>query len=897
VQRWARPQSFAALLLAVALLCSQAGAVFAAPVSESDVLKATLHNGLRVVLVRNTIAPAVSVNVTYLVGSRDDPADVPGMAHAQEHMMFRGTKNLSTSELGTLATALGGDFNAETSDTVTQFQFTVPAADLDAVFHIEADRMRDILDAQSQWENERGAIEQEVLRDESAPGADFFREAEARLMAGTPYEHAGVGTRAAFDRLTGPQLKAFYERWYAPNNALLVLAGDIDLERTLADIRTYFDAIPQRSVPAHAVAHLRPFERVVLRRPTTLVYPLALVGFRLPGVDSPDFLASFLLQEVLDSARGPLHALADRGDALDGEWVQMPYVPEVQLGYAAAALRPGGDPSAMAGRLETILSDYAEHGVPRELFESTRRRAIAEQELSRNSISALASDWATTIAVDNEPSIAHEQELLGGVTLEEVNRVAKRYLDPRHAIVGALTPSAGASQNQAPTAPQTGRENPLAAQPPVTHLPAWAEALVANISAPPARQAPSRTKLANGIDLIVEPESISDSVFVFGSVRTNPALQEPPGREGVSSVLGGLYEQGTRTQDRATFQRALDDADTEISAGSEFGAQTVSKSFERAIALLSENVLAPRFDQASFDLAKRRVVDELATSLNGASAYATRQTEEKLLPPGDPELRQPSVAGLQALTLDDVRAYYDKTMRPDLTTIVVVGNVTPAAAAAAIERAFGAWHASGPAPVLDLPALTLNQPGSVKLTLPSLGQDDVQFQQILTVPNRSPDSYGLQLGDAILGGGALGPEQSRLFRDLRQNAGLVYSVASRITQRPGRSRFSVEFACLPSNEGRISQLIDAEIQRMRSEPAGDFELTLAKASMVRRTIVSDASIASIGSALLSNGSHALPLDQARLDAQQLLATDAKAVQQAFASYVHPENFVRVLVGP
>jgi zinc protease len=419
VLRWARLKPLAGSFLCAALLASTAGSTLALPPAPNEVLKATLHNGLRVVIVRNTLAPVVSVNMTYLVGSRDDPAAVPGMAHAQEHMMFRGTKNLSTSELGTLATALGGDFNAETADTITQYEFTVPAPDLDAVFRIESDRMHDILDAQSQWENERGAIEQEVIRDESAPGADFFREAQAIFMAGTPYEHQGVGTRAAFDRLTGPELKAFYERWYAPNNALLVLAGNLDPEKTLAQIRARFEAIPERAIPAHAVAHLRPIERVVLHRPTTLVYPLALVGFRMPGVESPDFLASFLLQEVLDSARGPLHALADRGEALDGEWVQCPYVPEAQIAFAAAALRPDGDPAAMTERLEAILHEYAEHGVPRELFESTRRRSIAEQELSRNSISALASDWATTISVDGQPSIAHEQELLAGVTLEQ----------------------------------------------------------------------------------------------------------------------------------------------------------------------------------------------------------------------------------------------------------------------------------------------------------------------------------------------------------------------------------------------------------------------------------------------------------------------------------------------
>ena len=230
-----------------------------------------------------------STVLTYLVGSRDDPADFPGMAHANEHMMFRGTKDLSTAELGTIATALGGTFNAQTAETRTQYQFTVPAADLGYVLHIESDRMRGILALQSQWRNERGAIEQEVARDETAPGNDFFSGAAEIAFRGTPYEHPGVGTKAAFDRLTGPEIKAFHDRWYAPNNAVLVIAGDVDPAKTIADVRTRFDAIPARAIPPHAAAELQPLKRVALRRTTTLAYPLAAIGLRMPGIDSPGF--------------------------------------------------------------------------------------------------------------------------------------------------------------------------------------------------------------------------------------------------------------------------------------------------------------------------------------------------------------------------------------------------------------------------------------------------------------------------------------------------------------------------------------------------------------------------------------------------------------------------------
>ncbi len=884
------------------LLAASAASLLRCPAAlaadANDVVKATLGNGLRVVIVRNTLAPVVSTDITYLVGSRDDPATVPGMAHAQEHMMFRGTKNLSTGELGTLATALGGAFNASTTDTLTQFEFTVPATDLDAVLHVESDRMRDVLDAQPEWEDERGAIEQEVLHDETAPGNDFFDRARALAFAGTAYAHDGVGTRAAFDRLTGPQLKAFWQRWYAPNNAVLVVAGDVDPGAALAQIRARFESLPARPVPAHQLARLAPLERTIVQRASTLVYPLALVGYRMPGIDSPDFLPSFVLQGVLNAQRGSLHALADVGEALDGEWISLPYVPEGQLGFATAALAPGNDPAAMTRRLEGILAEYARHGVPKELFDSTKRRLISDQEESRNSIESLASDWATTIALDREPSIVREQELLSKVTLAEVDRVAKRYLNPRHAIVGALTPSPGASENAAPSAPQQVGEKPLEVKPATTQLPDWAQALVDRVDAVPSKLAPVQTKLPNGITLIVVPETISNSVFLYGNVRTNSSIQEPLGKEGVSSVLGGMFAYGTKNLDRVAFERAQDDIDSEVAGGSGFGLQTTSGSFERAVALLAENELQPRFDQTTFELAQRRAIEELETSLNGSNTIAMRRADRKLLPPSDPELREPSPAEMRDLTLDDVRDYYAKTIRPDLATIVVIGNVTAQQAQNAVGAAFAGWQAGpGEVPSLDLPAVPINAPADVALTIPAMGQSDATLLQTVPLGRTAPDMYPLQLGNAILGGGSGGPEQSRLFRDLRQNAGLVYSIGSQLTVGKTRSQFSVFFACLPANEERISAQIDAEIGKMKTEPVGAFELALVKASLVRRTVISNSSESSIGSSLLDDASNGLPLNQADVDVGRYLSTDSQAITAAFGTYIHPEDFVRVVEGP
>jgi zinc protease len=223
---------------------------------DTGILRATLTNGLRVVIVRNTLAPVVTTQVNYLVGSNEAPDGFPGMAHAQEHMMFRGSSGLSAAQLSNIMALVGGDFNAVTTQTVTQYVFTVPKDDLNVALNIEAVRMRDVLDTQDLWEQERGAIEQEVAQDLSNPEYVLSSRLLAEMFSDTPYAHDALGTRPSFQKTTGGMLKTFYDQWYGPNNAILVVVGDVDPSKTLAKVKELFGPIPSRAAPARCY-HLR----------------------------------------------------------------------------------------------------------------------------------------------------------------------------------------------------------------------------------------------------------------------------------------------------------------------------------------------------------------------------------------------------------------------------------------------------------------------------------------------------------------------------------------------------------------------------------------------------------------------------------------------------------------
>src|SRR5271166_1679757 len=149
-----------------------AAALLAAPrqayADTADVTRATLDNGLRVVIVRDRLAPVVTTEVSYLVGSIDEPDGAPGLAHAQEHMLFRSSTDLTGDQLAVIGSGMGGNINGFTQQTVTQYIFTVPVEDLDVALRVEATRMRGALDSDEEWAAERGAIEQEVAQRRSS---------------------------------------------------------------------------------------------------------------------------------------------------------------------------------------------------------------------------------------------------------------------------------------------------------------------------------------------------------------------------------------------------------------------------------------------------------------------------------------------------------------------------------------------------------------------------------------------------------------------------------------------------------------------------------------------------------------------------------------------------------
>jgi zinc protease len=866
-------------------------ALFAATALQAQVTRATLDNGLRVVIVRDALAPVVTIEENFMVGADEVPAGFTGLAHAQEHMAFRGCQGLTADQIAAVYAQLGGEMNADTQQNITQYFVTVPAADMEVALRIYASCLVDVEDSQSQWVEERGAIKQEVARDLSNPTYKFVTRLNHDLFAGTPYETDALGTDEAFDKTTGETLKNFYKTWYAPNNAILVITGDVDPATALPKIKDLFGGVPRRAIPAHPAIQLKPVTSESFVMDSNLPYILQVISFRFPGTSSPDYAASRILADVISSQRAALYDLVPQGKALGTEFEVAENYPMGSMAFALAALPPNADTAPITADMRKILNGYAQNGVPPELVEASKKGEIAGAEFERNSISQLASLWSQALAADGRESPDEDVDAIKKVTVDDVNRVAKKYLSEA-SIVATLKPapsgkpvtSKGFGGSEATTSTPT---KPVA-------LPEWAESAVKSLRIPEQRLKPTDVTLANGIRLITVTEKTSPTVTLIGSIKTQEEMETPPGKDGVSDILGGLFSYGTKTLDRLAFQKALDDIAASESAGTSFNLKVLKQDFARGVELLADNELNPALPQDAFKVVQEQTAEVAGGQLESPGYKTQRALMLGLVPKGDPLLRETTPATVGSVKYEDIQAFYAKTFRPDLTTIAVIGDITPEEARSVVEKNFGKWTATGEKPTVVLPPVPANKASAVNVPDPSSVQDDVELAEELEMNRFSPDYYALQVGNHVLGGGFYA---TRLFRDLRQKAGYVYTVDDSLQAGQTRSIYSVDYGCDPKNVSKARVMVEQELRDMQKNNVTPTELQQAKALLLRQIPLGEASEDAVASGFLGRARIGLPLDEPFHAARHYYDMSADDIRKAFAKYVDPANFVQVVRGP
>jgi zinc protease len=859
---------------------------------EMNITRATLNNGLRVVIVRDPLAPVVTVEENYLAGADEAPAGFPGMAHAQEHMVFRGCASLTGDQIAAIDAQLGGFTNADTQQNITQYFNTIPAEYLDLALRVDAACMRDVEDSQVEWAKERGAIKQEVASDLSDPTEKFIERLNEDLFAGTPYAHDALGSQSSFDATTAAMLKDFYKKWYAPNNAILVITGDVDPDSTIKRVNQLYGSIPRRRLARRPEVRLQPVRAESFSMQSDLPYQLVFVAYRTPGSDSRDYAAALVLSDVLASERGNLFGLVTTNDALDTLFELEETYPMASASVALAAIPSGANPSAMISKLKEVIAGYLAQGLPADLVEAAKRKQLAAAEFERNSIPGLAANWSEAVAAQGRNSPDEDIDAILKVTTDDVNRVARTYLLNQNAIVAVLAPAP--SGQPVPANGFGGAEQLTSAPSKPVPLPNWAELALKSLSVPKAGVHPADVTLANGIRLIVQTETISPTITLVGNIRCEEKLETPPGKDGVGSILEQLFSYGTKNLDRLAFEKALDDIGANESAGPGFSLRVLKRYFDRGAQLLADNELNPALPRDAFQVVKQQATQLAAGNLTSPEHRTRRALELAVLPKGDPELREVTPQTISRVTLNDVKAYYAKTYRPDLTTIVIIGDVTFREAKATVEKYFGAWKSEGPKPNVSLPPVPPNGPAAVHVPDPGRIQDDVTLAEELGLHRLHPDYYAVELGNHVLGGGFYA---TRLYHDLRQVAGLVYDVDDSLTATNTRAGYTVTYASDPANVSKARALIQRDLIAMQKENVTPEELRQAKALLLRQIPLAESSSDAIGAALMQRAETGLPLDEQILAGQRYFELTADQVRAAFSKWIRPADFVQVIRGP
>jgi zinc protease len=405
--------------------------LFALKLPNPPVVEWTLPNGLRVAYQRVGRMPIVAVQLWYHVGAKDEPSGRRGSAHMFEHVMFKGSEHVPPEEHARLVDRLGGRANAFTGDDVTSFQQVVPKAYVDFAVLLEAERMRRLLFRKSMVATEKEVVKEEFrLRFENDPIEAAVLRLRSLAFTRHPYRYGPGGAIEDLDRTSADDLKKFYDAYYQPNNALLVVVGDVAEEEVRAAAEKHFGAIPRGADPPRPAGDLAEPKQAELRRETQKPAQIGIVigGWKIPGARSPDLIPLKVAMSILsdgDSSR--LHQRAVRKD-------------KVGLG-AGAALMEAEDPGLLlvygvhlaadqADKLEAALIDEAERlgreKVDARVLEKAKNQIASRLAFALGNVEAVAQQIGESALLRGDAGAwMNDLEAIAKVTADDVQRVAR----------------------------------------------------------------------------------------------------------------------------------------------------------------------------------------------------------------------------------------------------------------------------------------------------------------------------------------------------------------------------------------------------------------------------------------------------------------------------------------
>ena len=787
----------------------------------------TLPNGLRVVVHEDRKAPVVAVSVWYHVGSKDEPAGRTGFAHLFEHLMFNGSENAPGDFFEPLQQIGATDYNGTTWFDRTNYFQTVPTPALERMLFLESDRMGHLLGAvtQENLTNQIGVVQNEKRQGDNQPyGLVQYKQLEALFPPGHPYRHSTIGSMADLSAASLEDVKNWFRQRYGPNNAVLVLAGDIDVPTARRLVTKYFGDIPRG-------AEVKPAEADVptLAAPKTEVMHDRVATTRLhrmwavPGLTHADLVPLDVAASVLGGLSSSRldNALVRNEKIAVGVSASVQPFERVSLFRVTADVKPGVDAALVSKRLDEIIADFIRTGPT---ADEVRRVATSEVAGRIAGLESVGGFGGKAVALAEGALYARDPEFykkqlmaVASVTPKRVQATAQKWLSrPVYALT--VAPGEREPYEEAKAAAASGGalypayyrapgadERPLAPKPPQAIAAeasqgAGAAARGAGVDRskmPPVGEISNldfpdieRSRLSNGMEVIYARRTAVPVTRVAATFDAGNAA-DPKNKLGTQALTLALLDEGTRTRNSVQIAEEQERLGADISVGASMDRTSVTLSaltpnLAPSLDLMADIVRNPAFDPAEVERIRGEQLARISSELTQPQAIAMRALPPLLYgqahPYGVPFTGSGDPKAVAQVSRDDLIAFHQAWLRPENGKIFVVSDRPLAEVQPLLERSFGNWTPPAtPRGTKNLAAPTAPaKPRIVLIDRPQSPQSVILGGMLL--PYRGADPIEpLAAANDVLGGTFL----SRMNMDLRETKGWSYGVNGRINRLAG----------------------------------------------------------------------------------------------------------------
>jgi zinc protease len=813
--------------------------------SVEGITEYRLPNGLKVLLFPDASRPTVTVNITYLVGSRHEGYGETGMAHLLEHLVFKGSTR--HKDIPKELSERGARPNGTTWYDRTNYFETVAATDdnLAWALDLEADRMVNSFIAKKDLDSEFSVVRNEFEIGENSPSRVLRERIMSTAFLWHNYGKSTIGARSDVEGVPIERLKAFYQRYYQPDNAVLVVAGKFDEAKTLRLIEQKFGSIPKpaRSLakgnllyPTYTRDPVQDGERTVaLKRVGD--EQLVAVAYHVPALAHADNPAVQVLAGVLgDRPNGRLYkALVEGKLAADaGAYTFDLREPGLLFGEATLRLEQNLD-TARAAMLRTIDDVSAKAPTDEEVnrVKATLLKQVEQLLADPDQVGLTLTEYE---ASGDWRLFFLTRDRLEKVTAADVQRVAKAYLKPDNRTVGLFVPTKTPDRAEIPEGPNAGEL--LAGYKGRAAVAAGEvfDATPANLD-----KRTRRVKLPNGMWLSLLPKSTRGG-NIFGDLTLrHGTLESLQNRAVAGQFVGAMYNRGTTLRSRQALKDTLDKLKATVNLGNtgtatSGGFQVKRENLVPTLRLLAEMVQKPGFDSTEFEQLRTQQLAGIEAGKSEPQAIAVNAFQRLLrpLPKGHPEYTptiEESIVAIKRVTRADLVKYHADFGGAQAGDLALVGDFDPDSVVALAKELFGSWTAK--MPWKPLPR-TFAATDSATKVFETPDKQNAMFVagQSFQLSDGDPDYAAMVVGAQIMGGGFL---KSRMANRMRQQDGVSYAVGTQFQARPvDKEAFAITFALYaPQNVDKVVTGFREELAKLVSGGVTQEELDQARTGWLR----------------------------------------------------------------